>query len=298
MQRLTSWGTIDSLLPSLTHGLSTFLVVSVVLCSSFSATSCGSSGVSYAHDWTEAAPFSCAYFQLKDPFPKNIFRRYLLAWGPCEKECDCPVTFFSPIIQVLCHWQLFQPSHSSIMSLATWVGPSQVRCPPWSNYLRGDRRSPLLSASTMAGVDSIRRECREGRNPKCTCLLPHPAKQHTPDLPHHYDFSHHTCWKRNLSWWLCFLSISFSPWLPPLLPHLKVLPQSPYLSLRNKIHRPLLGPFSLWTPCIIEPQIILCEISPLIFHAANQPYGPCASLVSLATSATFTDTWVSNLLRL
>lgn len=43
---------------------------------------------------------------------------------------------------------------------------------------------------------------------------------------------------------------------------------------------------------------ILCEISPLIFHAANQPCGPLASLISLATSATFTDTWVSNLLRL
>lgn len=120
----------DSLLPSFTLCLSTFLVVSVVFCS-FSATSCGSSWVSYAHDWREGAPFSYTYFQLKDPSPKNIFHRYVLAWGPYEKECDCPRSPF---------W-----AHSSVMSLATWVGPSQIRCPPWSNHLRLEIVDPLSS---------------------------------------------------------------------------------------------------------------------------------------------------------
>lgn len=40
---------------------------------------------------------------------------------------------------------LFEPNHSSVMSLATWVGPSQIRCPPWSNHLRLEIADPLSS---------------------------------------------------------------------------------------------------------------------------------------------------------
>ena len=131
----------DSLLPSFTHCLSTFLVISVVFCS-FSATSWGSSWVSYAHDWIEAAPFSCTYFQLKDPSPKNIFHRYVLAWGPYEKECDCPPSPF---------WA--QSFKRYVISNLGWPFSNQV--PPLvQSPEAGDCGSPLLSASAVGGVDS------------------------------------------------------------------------------------------------------------------------------------------------
>lgn len=131
----------DSLLPSFTLCLSTFLVVSVVFCS-FSATSCGSSWVSYAQDWIEGAPFSYTYFQLKDPSPKNIFHRYVLAWGPYEKECNCPRSPF---------WA--QSFKRYVISHLGWPFSNQVPSLVQSPEA-GDCGSPLLSASAVGGVDS------------------------------------------------------------------------------------------------------------------------------------------------